>query len=383
MIPGRVAYQLGIKGPALATDTACSSSLVSLSIAVSMMGGGKASLTTGFACGCNIMLDMRACELFQAARMLAFDGRCKAMDAAADGFARGEAITSFALAALQSHGDSRLSKGDMWPISVIRGVSINQDGRSSRLTAPNGPAQTELIADALRDGNTHPHDVQALMLHGTGTPLGDPIEIGAALRCFASMKSSNDNVLQLCACKTVVAHSEAAAGTVSLAIAVNMASRAAFPTFHLRNINGNVARLCDHGAIHVSRTPGPTMSAAPVIGISSFASQGTNCHIVVAHDHFISGEAVRRHERLPWAPCSIWYEPARKTCCCSAPTHQLAHPAHFPRSDSRQDSPTPILETSVGIDSQLGCQFRASGRASIRVASMRSRWSSRQVLPGG
>jgi len=347
VIPGRVAYHLGMQGPALATDTACSSSLVSVGVAVGMMERG--ALAASFACGCNVMLDKRGFQLFQAANMLAMDGRCKAMDAAGDGFSRGEAVTSFALAVTVGPGARASaaggeggrdgnSDGDDIPMCVIRSVSINQDGRSSRLTAPNGPAQSTLIADALQHGGMLPGDVASLMLHGTGTPLGDPIEIGAALKMFAASLEQQSCVLNLSAVKTVHGHSEAAAGAVSLAGAVHMeAYRATNPTLHLRIMNENVVRLWDHHAIQVSRSPGgvPTSRSRSsdrcrAVGVSSFASQGTNCHIIISHEHATDcpthssdgsvssrrpvshgriSHPVHRPEALPWARQSIWILP--------------------------------------------------------------------------
>ena len=316
VIPGRIAYHLGIQGPALATDTACSSSLVSLGVAVGMMELGM--LSTSLTCGSNIMLDKRGFELFEAANMLALDGRCKAMDAAGDGFSRGEAITSLLL-------DTETPKNGMLGVlGVICGVSINQDGRSSRLTAPNGPAQSALIADALRVGNASPAEVASLFLHGTGTPLGDPIEVGAAFRVYFAT-SAAPKVLGLSAVKTALGHSEAAAGTVSLAAAIEMgASQFMLPTLHLRQMNENIVRIWERDAIGVRRMPGGEQGASRcdnqpaqrMVGVSSFASQGTNCHVLISQAidddvpiHPTNDRWSHRPLALPWVRRRFWILP--------------------------------------------------------------------------
>ena len=310
VIPGRIAFHMSMNGPSLAIDTACSSSLVSLGVAVGMMESG--TLTTSFACSCNVILDQRGFALFEAANMLARDGRCKTLDAEGDGFSRGEAISSFMLAT------KARAQG---PEYMIHAVAINQDGRSSRLTAPSGPAQSALIADAMRNGDVSPADVESLLLHGTGTPLGDPIEIGAALRVYFA-SSSTPVVLSLSAPKTLLGHGEAAAGAVSLAAAIDVeGSLAFFPTIHLRKMNENIVRVWEHDAIRVNRAPGgigvisksKTQGIRRAVGISSFASQGTNCHAVISRSvnkdaSGGSSELQLGHVpgRLPWRRQSFW-----------------------------------------------------------------------------
>ena len=318
VIPGRISYHLGMQGPALATDTACSSSLVSLGVAVGMMERGV--LPTSLTCGSNVMLDSGGFAMFEAANMLAPDGRCKAVDAAGDGFSRAEAITSFLL-------DTRPPVTGVSGVSgvsgAICGVSINQDGRSSRLTAPNGPAQTALIADALRVSNASPEEVASLFLHGTGTPLGDPIEVGAAFRVYFAT-STAPKVLGLSAVKTALGHSEAAAGTVSLAAAIDMeASRVVLPTLHLRQMNENVVRIWERDAVCVSRARGgkqgasmcDTQPAQNLVGVSSFASQGTNCHILISQfaddDPPTHGRRSHRPAALPWVRRRAWILPSK------------------------------------------------------------------------
>lgn len=278
IIPGRLAFHLGMQGPAVATDTACSSSLVSLGIAVEMTELG--TITSSYCCSSNLLICREGYRLFESAKMLALDGRCKVIDGDSDGFSRGEAITAIGL--------NVLTEGSRC-LCTIRGISINQDGRSSSLTAPNGPAQSLLISEALRRSRGEPCDVTQLILHGTGTALGDPIEIGAAFKVYSQVKKTV-STLGLSTIKTMVGHSEAAAGSVSFAAGVVMnLDDMFFPTLHLREINANVSRLYASfsnlsKSTQIYRSIGCNIApnnSFKIVGISSFASQGTNCHAVV------------------------------------------------------------------------------------------------------
>ncbi|EEH59309.1 uncharacterized protein MICPUCDRAFT_13794, partial [Micromonas pusilla CCMP1545] len=161
---GRLAFTFDLKGPALSIDTACSSSLVAAHLSfISLMKGDVESTLT---CGVNLILIERNTIMFQRAGMLAPDGRCKTLDASADGYIRAEGCEIILLAA---------SSDDVMQLNVaLGGSAVNQDGRSSSLTAPNGPTQHAVIKSALLDGRFSASDVTSLHLHGTGTSLGDP-----------------------------------------------------------------------------------------------------------------------------------------------------------------------------------------------------------------
>jgi acyl transferase domain-containing protein/NADPH:quinone reductase-like Zn-dependent oxidoreductase/acyl carrier protein/NADP-dependent 3-hydroxy acid dehydrogenase YdfG len=329
VIAGRVAYHLGMKGPALATDTACSSSLVSLAVAAGMME--QSILETCFACGINVILDRRISFRFQSANMLAPDGRCKAMDSSGDGFSRGEAVTTFELSIV--HRDTNEDRTVYYStpknnipfecvICTIQGIAINQDGRSSRLTAPNGPAQTALITEALKRGERRSSEVAALMLHGTGTPLGDPIEVGAACKAYTCDSKNRIAPIILNAVKTILGHSEAAAGAVSIAGATKMESSFSFlPNIHLRLLNESISKLLEKGVEDVStHLPRESCSAIStncpqrLIGVSSFASQGTNCHAILSYQY---GESLIKEysgrsnllKALLWRKKATWVLP--------------------------------------------------------------------------
>lgn len=201
----------GAKGASVAVDTACSSSLVAAHVAASSLlagtGGAHAAV-----CGVNIQLDPETTEVFSRAGMLAPDGRCKALDAAADGYVRGEAVAVALLSAV-SATTSVGSATERAPacILVLGGTAVNQDGRSSSLTAPNGPSQQAAIRAALGAASLGASDVGLLMMHGTGTALGDPIEVGGATAVL-SAGAADSAPLVLAATKAAVAHSESPSG---------------------------------------------------------------------------------------------------------------------------------------------------------------------------
>ena len=156
----------------MAVDTACSSSLVAVDLAVQALRGGRCPLA--IAGGVNLMLVPEAAIYLSKVRALSADGRCKAFDVAADGYGRGEGCGVVVLKRLSD----AVAAGDR-VIAVIRGSAVNHDGRSSGLTVPNGAAQRTVIEQALANARLEPSDVAYIEAHGTGTPLGDPIELRA------------------------------------------------------------------------------------------------------------------------------------------------------------------------------------------------------------
>ncbi len=156
--------------------------------------------------GANLVLLPSTTAMFQRAGMLSPEGRCKTLDAAADGYVRAEAVGVMLLCALGGAG----ATSGRSPLALIAGSAVNQDGRSSSLTAPNGPAQQEVMRQALASAGAGPADVAALQMHGTGTPLGDPIEVGAAAEVLLGPASRQP--LAFLASKSAVGHAEPAAG---------------------------------------------------------------------------------------------------------------------------------------------------------------------------
>ena len=205
---GRVAFTLGLEGPALAVDTACSSSLVALHQAVASLQRGESDLA--LAGGVNAILSSVLTEILVKAGMLSPDGRCKTFDASADGFVRGEGCGMVVLKRLseaESAGDR------IW--AVVRGSAVNQDGASAGLTVPSGPAQERVIGEALSRAGLAPSEVDYLEAHGTGTELGDPVEAHAAASAYGRGRDE-DRPLLIGSVKTNVGHLEAAAGIAGL-----------------------------------------------------------------------------------------------------------------------------------------------------------------------
>ena len=169
----KVSYLFNFKGPSIAIDTACSSSLVSTHIAVHET---EATKNTSLTAGVKTILVPNLSKMFHKAGMLSADGRCKTLDASADGYVRGEFCG--ALCIESSDDGVAADASNSLPVALL-GTAVNQDGRSSALTAPNGPAQQMVVRSALQHKALHGGDVSLIQMHGTGTPLGDPIEVGA------------------------------------------------------------------------------------------------------------------------------------------------------------------------------------------------------------
>ena len=272
---GRVAFALGLEGPAMAVDTACSSSLVALHLAAAALRRGEADMA--LAGGVNALLAIGATASFADAGMLAPDGRCKTFDAAADGYVRGEGC---GMVALKRLADARADGDRIW--AVVRGTAVNQDGASAGLTVPNGPAQERVIAAALDRAGVDPADVDYLEAHGTGTELGDPIEIGAAAAVYGRGRAA-DRPLVVGSVKTNLGHLEAAAGVAGLIKAILAMSSGTIPrhlNFRVPNPHVDWAGLPVRVA--AKARPWPEAGKRPrLAAVSSFGLSGTNAHVVL------------------------------------------------------------------------------------------------------
>lgn len=271
---GRIAYVLGLQGPALAIDTACSSSLVAAHLARKSLIDGECDLA--LAGGVNIMLEPGVAVNFARSRMLAKDGHCKSFDAEGDGFVRGEGCAVVVMKRL----DDALADGDP-VLAVIRGSAMNQDGRSAGLTAPNGPAQEKVIRAALKDAGIGPERIDFVETHGSGTSLGDPIEAGALGAVLAA--EGREGPVQLGAVKTNLGHLEGAAGIAGLTkAALALRHRKIPPNLHFNSPNPHID--WDHLPLQVpveARDWPARDDAKNHAGVSSFGFSGTNVHMIL------------------------------------------------------------------------------------------------------
>ena len=272
---GRVSFALGLQGPAIAVDTACSSSLVAIHQAAAALRQGEAELA--LAGGVNVMLSAELSRLAMMAGMLSPRGRCSTFDASADGYVRGEGCGMVVLKRLsdaERDGDRILG--------VLLGSAVNQDGASAGFTAPNGPAQEAVIREALARAGVAASEVDYLEAHGTGTELGDPIEVQAAAAVYGEGRSA-ERPLLLGSVKTNIGHLESAAGVAGL-IKVLLSLGAGEIPRHLHFERPNPRIRWDELPVRVV-TAGegwPEVADRPRrAGVSSFGYSGTNAHLVV------------------------------------------------------------------------------------------------------
>ena len=274
VMAGRLSYMLGTQGPALTIDTACSSSLVAVHMACRSLRAKECEMA--LAGGVNLMLSPESMVMMSKMQALSPDGRCKTFDAAANGYGRGEGCGIIVLKRLS---DAVADRDNI--LAVIRGSAINHDGVSSGLTVPNEMAQEKVIRQALGNAGVAPADVNYIEAHGTGTALGDPIEIGALDEVFTP-NHSDSSPLTIGSVKTNFGHLEGAAGIAGLMKIVLALQHEEIPP-HLHFQQGNPLVDWDRLPFRIPTKPqawarGETPRIA---GISAFGASGTNVHMVL------------------------------------------------------------------------------------------------------
>jgi len=271
---GRIAYTFGLKGPTLSVDTACSSSLVAVHLACQALRAQECD--AALVGGVNRIITPELSISFSKVRMLASDGRCKTFDASADGFIRSEGCGMVVLKRLSDavqHGDTIHA--------LIRCTAVNQDGRTSGLTVPHGPSQQAVIRNALKTAKTEPSQVQYIETHGTGTALGDPIEVGALGEVFRQAHSQ-DNPLYIGSVKTNIGHLEGAASIAGLIkVILSLEHEEILPSLHFSQPNPRIAWNELPFKVPTAPIPWPKGQSPRLAGVSAFSFIGTNAHAVL------------------------------------------------------------------------------------------------------
>jgi len=273
---GRISYTYNLRGPNLVIDTACSSSLTSVHQACRSLQNGDCEMA--LAGGVNLTLTPEVFVALSQTGALSPTGKCHTFSSSANGYVRAEGCGIVLLKPL-----SRALQDKDNICAIIRGGALNQDGLSQGLTAPNGEAQKQVIRSALVDANVSPEDIDYVECHGTGTPLGDPIEVTALANSLTKMRDCSDSQrLVIGSVKSNVGHTEVAAGVIGLIKTVLcLKNETIVPTLHCTPLNHHIDISKHHMLVPSSSIPWLKSKRKRIAGVSSFGFSGTNVHLIV------------------------------------------------------------------------------------------------------
>ncbi|WP_375481269.1 type I polyketide synthase, partial [uncultured Mycobacterium sp.] len=314
MLANRISFTFDFRGPSMTVDTACSSSLVAVHLASQSIWNGECDLA--FAGGVNMMIGPNTAIAESKSGFLSPDGRCKAFDKSADGYARGEGAAVVVIKPLEH---ARRDGDEIY--AQILGTAVSQDGHTDSITVPDAEAQAAAITTALRRAGVHPNEVGYVEAHGTGTPVGDPIEVQALANALASQRPAT-NPLLIGSVKTNIGHLEAGAGVAGL-IKTALALKHGYIPANLHLTNPSDQIPLEDFNIDVPRTGRPFPdSKRRIAGVNSFGFGGTNAHVVLAEPP--APVCVPAPDRIQPLPLAVLPISARAEEALAATARQLA-----------------------------------------------------------